>query len=45
MYLLDLIHEDVNLVKQKPQINWTASEGREDVLVAVEHWDCHTLRN
>uniref|UniRef100_A0A915CDK1 ubiquitinyl hydrolase 1 n=1 Tax=Parascaris univalens TaxID=6257 RepID=A0A915CDK1_PARUN len=42
--LLDLLHEDLNRVINKPYVELTDSNGRPDVVVAKEAWDAHMRR-
>jgi ubiquitin C-terminal hydrolase len=44
-FLLDGLHEDLNLVKQKPYTEAIEANGRPDDLVARLCWDQHLLRN
>lgn len=44
-YVLDLLHEDLNRVKQKPYIELKDSEGRPDEEVSREHWNAFLARN
>jgi ubiquitin C-terminal hydrolase len=44
-YLLDSLHEDLNLVVEKPYTSLRDSHGRDDHDVAAEAWDAHTNRN
>jgi ubiquitin carboxyl-terminal hydrolase 4/11/15 len=37
-FLLDGLHEDLNLIKKKPYVEQTDSEGRQDFDVAKESW-------
>ena len=38
-FILDLLHEDVNLVKKKPYVEIKEADGRPDQEVADESWD------
>ena len=44
-YLLDLIHEDLNRVTEKPYVERRDDEGREDQIVALEYWENFIARN
>jgi ubiquitin C-terminal hydrolase len=44
-YLLDGLHEDLNLVKKKPVIEVVESNGRPDEEMAIEAWHFHLMRN
>lgn len=44
-YILDLLHEDVNIVKKKPFIELAEANGRSDKIVAKEAWDYFKARN
>lgn len=44
-FILDLLHEDVNLVKTKPYVEAKEAEGRPDKIVAQESWDLFKARN
>ena len=44
-YLLDLIHEDLNRVKQKPYVEMSEEAERPDHIVAKEYWDGFLARN
>jgi len=44
-YLLDLIHEDLNRVKQKPYVEMSEDTERPDAIVAKEYWDGFLARN
>lgn len=45
-YLLDGLHEDLNRVKNKPQVNPIESDGTEaDDIVAQKTWDSYLKRN
>ncbi|MES1921637.1 Ubiquitin carboxyl-terminal hydrolase 15, partial [Bonamia ostreae] len=44
-FLLDGLHEDLNLVKQKPFTENIEQNGRCDKVVAREAWDTHLKRN
>jgi len=43
--VVDLLHEDVNMVKEKPFIEVGEDEGRTDSEIAEEFWHCHLKRN
>ena len=43
--LLDRLHEDLNLVINKPYKELPDSDGRPDNEVSQEHWDYHLKRN
>ncbi|CAD8075880.1 unnamed protein product [Paramecium sonneborni] len=45
LQLLDAINEDVNQIKKKPYLITPSSQGREDLVVAIESWDVHSQRN
>ena len=45
MQLLDVLHEDLNRVKDKPQTENSEEEGRPEEVVAKEHWDNFLARN
>ncbi|VDK31453.1 unnamed protein product [Anisakis simplex] len=42
--LLDLLHEDLNRVSNKPYVQLTDSNGRPDAIVAKEAWNAHIQR-
>jgi ubiquitin carboxyl-terminal hydrolase 4/11/15 len=44
-YVLDLMHEDLNRVIQKPYVELTDSAGRPDSIVSTEHWNGFLARN
>ena len=44
-YLLDLIHEDLNRVKQKPYVEMSEDTERPDAIVSKEYWDGFLARN
>eukprot|EP00455_Lapot_gusevi_P006773 TRINITY_DN128_c0_g1_i2.p1 TRINITY_DN128_c0_g1~~TRINITY_DN128_c0_g1_i2.p1 ORF type:complete len:941 (-),score=443.20 TRINITY_DN128_c0_g1_i2:252-3074(-) len=44
-FLLDGLHEDLNLVKKKPATENKEGDGRPDEEVAAEAWATHQLRN
>lgn len=44
-YLIDILNEDLNRVKEKPYIEIPDSAGREDSIVSKEQWDAFTKRN
>ena len=44
-FILDLLHEDVNLVRSKPYVEAKEAEGRPDIVVADETWDIFKARN
>ena len=44
-YVLDLLHEDMNRVIQKPYVEMKDSEGRADSVVSEEHWQAFLARN
>ena len=44
-FLLDGLHEDLNLVQQKPYVETRDSDGRPDAEVAAESWQNHLRRN
>lgn len=44
-YILDLLHEDVNLIKSKPYVEAKEADGRPDKVVAEESWDIFSRRN
>ena len=37
-FVLDGIHEDLNLVKDRPYVERQESDGRADEIIAVESW-------
>ena len=43
--MLDVLHEDLNRVKQKPYIEMKDSDGRPDEEYAEECWKNHKARN
>ncbi|CAD8175352.1 unnamed protein product [Paramecium octaurelia] len=43
--ILDGIHEDLNRVKKKPQIEYKGYDGRPDFVLAKESWLNHLARN
>ncbi|VDK72817.1 unnamed protein product [Onchocerca ochengi] len=43
--LLDLLHEDLNQIENKPFIELSDSDGRPDSVVAKEAWDAHLKRD
>ena len=43
--MLDLIHEDLNRVKQKPYVEMNEDTERPDAIVAKEYWDGFLARN
>lgn len=45
LYLLDLIHEDLNRVKKKPYIELPESDGRSDEVMSKLLWDAFLARN
>ena len=45
MFLLDGLHEDLNLVLKKEYVETAEANGRPDAIVAKEAWDKHLLRN
>ena len=45
MYLLDGLHEDLNLVKKKEYTEMIEAEGRSDELVSKLSWERHLKRN
>ena len=44
-WLLDGLHEDLNLILKKPYYQLSDSNGRNDEIVANEHWTLHLKRN
>eukprot|EP01091_Cochliopodium_minus_P018951 TRINITY_DN781_c0_g1_i1.p1 TRINITY_DN781_c0_g1~~TRINITY_DN781_c0_g1_i1.p1 ORF type:complete len:934 (-),score=338.84 TRINITY_DN781_c0_g1_i1:16-2817(-) len=44
-YLMDGLHEDLNRVINKPYVEGTESNGRDDEIVAKEFWEGHLKRN
>ena len=44
-YLLDLIHEDLNRVRQKPYVEMSDNNDRPDAEIAKEFWDGFKARN
>ena len=44
-YLLDGLHEDLNLVNKKPYVEEKEAEGRPDQVVAAERWEGFKKRN
>ncbi|CAI9743271.1 ubiquitin carboxyl-terminal hydrolase 19-like isoform X1 [Octopus vulgaris] len=44
-FLLDMLHEDLNRVKNKPYIQTVDSDGRPDEIVANEAWDVYKKRD
>jgi ubiquitin C-terminal hydrolase len=44
-YLLDLLHEDLNRIVNKPYVEMKDSNGRSDPIVAQEYWDGFRARN
>ncbi|CAF3401063.1 unnamed protein product [Rotaria sp. Silwood1] len=45
-FLLDGLHEDLNLVKQKPYVEKTDDDGKaDDATLAAEQWDYYRKRN
>jgi len=44
-WLLDGLHEDLNLIHKKPYYELDDSNGRNDHVVADEHWQLHLRRN
>ena len=44
-YLIDTIHEDLNRIRDKPYIEQTDSNGRDDQIVSEEHWGQFMQRN
>ncbi|ETO16368.1 ubiquitin specific peptidase 4 (proto-oncogene) [Reticulomyxa filosa] len=44
-YVLDGLHEDLNLVKSKPYTEKIESNGRPDIEVANLSWQLHLMRN
>ncbi|XP_055612922.1 ubiquitin carboxyl-terminal hydrolase 32 [Uranotaenia lowii] len=44
-WLLDSLHEDLNRVMEKPYSELKDSDGRSDVVVAMEAWNQHHARN
>lgn len=45
IFLLDLIHEDLNRIKEKPYNEISEEEGRPDEVVAKEYWDSLIARD
>ena len=43
--MLDLIHEDVNKIHNKPYVQFPDSNGRPDAEVCKEFWDLYIKRN
>ncbi len=43
--LLDGLHEDLNRVTKKPSTQVPDADGRQDEIVAAEHWAIHLMRN
>ncbi len=44
-YLLKALHEDLNLIKNKPKVKNQLSAGRKDDEVAQEQWNNFISRN
>jgi len=44
-YLLDILHEDLNRVREKPYVEVPPSNGRPDDEVSREHWQAYLSRN
>jgi len=44
-YLIDILNEDLNRVKEKPYVEIADSEGRDDSIVSSEHWNAFSKRN
>lgn len=44
-FLLDILHEDLNRVKNKPYTQTVDSDGRRDEVVANEAWEVYKKRN
>ena len=44
-FLLDGLHEDLNLVLKKPYVEEKEAEGRSDAEVALERWQGFKQRN
>ena len=44
-FLLDGLHEDLNRVKQKPYVEMSDSDGKQDSEVAMEAWSNYKKRN
>jgi ubiquitin carboxyl-terminal hydrolase 4/11 len=44
-YLIDILNEDLNRIKDKPYIEIPDSNERGDFIVAKEHWDAFCKRN
>lgn len=44
-FALDGLHEDLNRVIDKPQVETKDSDGRPDLIVAEEHWNAFQMRN
>ena len=42
---VDRLHEDLNMIKEKPMTESIESDGRDDVIVARESWEGFKLRN
>lgn len=45
MFLLDGLHEDLNLVREKEYVELEEANGRPDAVVAAEAWAKHLKRN
>ena len=44
-YLLDLIHEDLNRVREKPYVEMSEDNNRPEAVIAKEYWDGFQARN
>jgi len=44
-YLIDILNEDLNRIKDKPYIKIPDSDGRPDNEVSIEQWDAFLQRN
>ena len=38
-FLLETLHEDVNLITKKPYVEYKDSDGRDDEEVSKEYWN------
>lgn len=44
-FVLDGLHEDLNLIERKPYVEDVESKGRPDEVVAAEAWEAYKKRN
>ena len=44
-FLLDLVHEDLNRVQQKPYVEMSEDMTRPEHAIAKEYWDAFQARN